>query len=254
MFFIEKQQFSFFFKDSPTIITLRLEKHLNPETERLKGTGFAWEEVLFIKVEPDSFVRKKYSEISGYCDLKAGIETVYSAFLRCALMVYVKKDSNDYYWPDRLSFYNIIKSPIIEDYLSGREYDPSEARRRYTPVSIIYTIIPDIMTFLRNDSCGYGFEDEAFDDKIDICDNDENHIQEIEVPGICKWLDDFRLATDFADTTIKEDFDIKEWHKKGLALAYIFRSKLSDDCDLWYDNPYEDKSQTIKHPLLIIKK
>ena len=48
------------------------------------------------------------------------------------------------------------------------------------------------------------------------------------------------------------DMDWTNYHRRGIALAQQLRERLSTDFDLWYDAPFEDKSGTIKHPILIL--
>ena len=249
--FHKKTTLKLFYEDSPTIISLKTERLLNPQTEKERGTGFAWEEVLHISIKPNSFQSKTDKEISGYCNLIDGIDAIYTAFLQCALMAQRNDtDSCEHCWPERTAFYNIIKSPIIEDFLAGREYDPSAPKRRYTPIDVVMDINPDIITSTCNKftgECGIIYEDifSAFD-------NDRT-IQDIKVPGMEMWLEEFRDATDFADTTTSPDFDFREWHKRGLAFAQKIRDELVDNCDLWYNAPYEDKSGILLRPKLILK-
>lgn len=241
-----------FFEDSPTIITLKKESLLNPQTEKEKGTGFAWEEVLYVHIKPNSFQSKTDSEISGYCELKSGIETIYTALLQCALLYKGRKtDTNNHLWPNYKDFYNIIKSPIIEDFIAGRKYDPYAPKRRHNPIDIVMSINPDIYS----STCNYftGVCDDMFEDIFTVFDDNDNTIQEITVPGIENWLNEFRDATDFAETTTSANFDFKEWHHRGIKFAQEIRNKLIDNCDLWYYAPYEDNSGIILRPKLILK-
>ena len=48
--------------------------------------------------------------------------------------------------------------------------------------------------------------------------------------------------------------DWADYHKRGLELAHRLRNILSDDFDLWYSAPFEDKSGTIPKPILICSK
>lgn len=251
--FHKKTTLELFFKDSPTIINLRTERLLNPQKESALGTGSTWEEVLHISIKPNSFQAPTDSVISGYCSLIDGIEAIYTAFLQCALTLWPRKgDSGESCWPNREAFYNIIKSPIIEDFIAGREYDPYAPQRRYAPVDIVMSISPDLYSSTQNDFISVG--DDIFDDTFSVFDSNDNTVQEIIVPGIDNWLEEYRDATDFADTTTSSDFDYREWHKRGIAFAQEIRNKMIDNSDLWYHSPYEDKNSVVLRPKLILKK
>ena len=46
--------------------------------------------------------------------------------------------------------------------------------------------------------------------------------------------------------------DWEDYHRRGLEMARALRNKLSTDFDLWYEAPWEDKSDIIEKPMLII--
>ena len=44
-----------------------------------------------------------------------------------------------------------------------------------------------------------------------------------------------------------------KWHCRGLRLAKELKRKLPDDVEVWYDKPFEDKSETLIRPAKIFK-
>lgn len=112
-----------------------------------------------------------------------------------------------------------------------------------------FTISPDCtgIMLLDDEGCAYPCDE----DTLELCiDKDENYVT-INIPGIYQWQQEFERATDFAETTTKDDFDWGGWHKRGIELAKQLRAKLPKSCDLWYDAPFEDKSGTIKEKFLV---
>ena len=47
--------------------------------------------------------------------------------------------------------------------------------------------------------------------------------------------------------------DWEQYHNQGVRLAQELRKVLSEDFDLWYKAPFEDKTGTIKHPFLVLE-
>lgn len=70
--------------------------------------------------------------IVGYCDPIDTIRTFYIGMLLLAL----ERSDND------LKIYNMVKSPIIEDFLSNRKFDNTHCRKRQQPIQQIIKIYP----------------------------------------------------------------------------------------------------------------
>lgn len=77
--------------------------------------------------------------------------------------------------------------------------------------------------------------------------------EDIYIEGISEWYHDFDSVVDYVKGDLPESFDIVTWHAKGLSLAKSLREKLPQDVELWYQAPFEDKSNTIPQPIQIIK-
>ena len=217
-----------FFEDSPTIISLR--------------TKFAWDHYLSVSIKPDEFAEKKYSKISGYCRIKDCIETIYFAFLQCALsMPLITEETVGDGWPGKLMFYNKIKSPIIEAFLRDEYTKDDEYALRQVHVKHIITICPDFDYFLMDE------EKVSLDlDSLYTIDGKSISLRAIE-----EWQEDIRDIVVKAATGKEYDKDWQDYHRRGLELATQLRSMLSTDFDLWYEAPFEDKSGIIPKPILL---
>ena len=55
-----------------------------------------------------------------------------------------------------------------------------------------------------------------------------------------------------SETNNPYEKDWKEYHNRGIELARKLREQLSDDCDIWYSAPFEDKSGTISGSFLVL--
>lgn len=100
--------------------------------------------------------------------------------------------------------------------------------------------------------------DVLYDDAEQCCSNgfgDEIENGELElgprfsfvIPGVEEWLRRYEDATDFADTTTDPSFDWVTWHYEGLCFAKAIWEKLPRCYSLYYDPPYEDKSNTLSY-------
>lgn len=218
-----------FFEDSPTIISLRAK--------------FALDDYLFVSVKPDEFAENKYSEISGYCSTKDCIETIYSAFLQCALSTpLITEETVGDGWPNRLIFYNKIKSPIIEAFLRDEHTKEDEYSLRQVHVKSIIRIDPNYDYFL-------------MDDENIACSLDDLYTrdgQPISLPAFEAWQQEMCPIIVNSETGKSYDKDWQDYHRRGLEFAKQLREALSPDFDLWYEAPYEDKSGTIPKPILIV--
>lgn len=85
----------------------------------------------------------------------------------------------------------------------------------------------------------------AFGDEIHINNPELGPRFSIVIPGIEEWLKRYENATDFAETTTDPSFDWKVWHYEGLCFAKAIREQLPKYYTLYYESPYEDKTNTI---------
>lgn len=97
------------------------------------------------------------------------------------------------------------------------------------------------MLYSDEEGCCYS----AFGDEICIEDPELGPRFSIVMPGIEEWLKRYENATDFAETKTDPSFDWKAWHYEGLCFAKAIREQLPRCYTLYYDPPYEDRSNTI---------
>lgn len=104
------------FEDSPTVIRLIKAIVLDPDKERIYGTGFCWTDLLRVEIYPDSFVCRKYPPFFGYVLYEEALRALYDGLMD-ALRAY--PDVNDEY-PDvnRKAMYEQLHSPKLESYLN----------------------------------------------------------------------------------------------------------------------------------------
>lgn len=75
----------------------------------------------------------------------------------------------------------------------------------------------------------------------------------IAFPEILSWYEEIEPIVISSGTGEEYQKDWEDYHKRGLDLAHQLRERLSDDFDLWYEAPFEDKSGTIPQPILIVR-
>ena len=163
------------------------------------------------------------------------------------LIIYIRnpadgKESSYDDMPSRIVSYNRYKSPIIESFIKSEEKVPNTYRQRQVNVKEIITICPDYRAFLWWDEEGSGCVDELYD-KENV---------PIEFDELEEWAKEAEPAIAAFHLEEPYDMDWTNYHRRGIALAQQLRERLSTDFDLWYDAPFEDKSGTIPHKILIL--
>lgn len=148
-----------------------------------------------------------------------------------------------------LSAYNMLKSPIIENYLKTLDShkrtpidhcDVPYVRQR--PIHTILQIKPGeefSISYLGENKSSVSIKNDLFEDFID-----PQREKPIRVIGYSAWQDEIKSAN-------MDHFDWADYHDRGLELAQNLRSKLPQDVDLWYARPSKDKSGIIKRPFLV---
>jgi len=109
-------------------------------------------------------------------------------------------------------------------------------RQKYILISPDFDVL-----YSDEEGCCYS----AFGDEIYIEDPELGPRFSIVIPGIEEWLHRYENATDFAETTTNPSFDWKTWHYEGLCFAKAIREQLPRYYTLYYECPYEDRSNTI---------
>lgn len=206
--------------------------------------------------------------LQGYCKIKQAVAALYEGLLRLALTHDLVQSRKKYGKCSRMALYNMLKSPIVEDYLANLEeeeklttptpkYEPAVRQRT---IRTILQIKPD------NDTCiEYLSEDReplsAIDDRFEELLNKEG--KPIEIAGFSAWQKEMESVIGFGVVDNKEDeddnedinkepdFDWTDFHKRGMALAKELREQLPDDVDLWYSAPFEDPSGIVSQPFLV---
>ena len=199
---------------------------------------------LLVDVEPNEFVNKPI--IRGYCDRKQCVQALYQGLLSLAMDYPLTQDSEYSSDPPALLVaYNSIKSPMIENYLSEKRED---IRTRQVHVKHILTINPDVDQIFINE------EGESLDasNEGELYDVYDKKGQPIVMQELKEWADEIFPAVCASATCDPYEKDWADYHRRGLELAHRLRENLSPDFDLWYQAPFEDKSDTIPEPILII--
>ena len=194
-----------------------------------------------MKIIPNGFVW--YPIIAGYCDYKETIRALYEGLLSFALNQSSEKQSHS----DislRMDMYNAFKSPLIERYINKTHLE------RKPLVKHIFQICPDYDSLGEDLTTGYnitiydsGELDETFYDKKG---------EKIIMPELAKWQREIHPIVIASETNQPYEKDWADYHRRGVGLAHQLREQLSDDCDLWYTAPFEDKSGIITKSILIL--
>lgn len=247
---------------SDTILKISRKSILDKVTPVGSGYTFAYKEYILTEITPCEFDLPTI--FKGYCDEKQFLSMLYEGLLAMALTH--PYDGDDYCDESPLlKAYNQLKSPLIENYISGLEEversDRTGHRRNLVAVDtdvarrqqIIKTIIqidPDYdvcFHCLSEDRAPLSIDNDRIDDLLDI------NGEPIVIPGYSAWLQELEPVIIASARGKEYVFDWKTYHQRGIALARQLRAQLSDDIDLWYAAPFEDHSQQIPRPILIRK-
>ena len=235
------------FDSSDTIIQIKRVSILDEINEVEKGYGFKYKEFALIKIIPNGFVR--YPIIAGYYKFKPTINVLYEGLLSIALkqrLEYAGCNDNS-----RMDMYNKLKSPLIERYIKKNSiYDDAKPTKRQQHIRHVLLINPDY------DVLGYDLAT-GLDVVISHTGElDGNFLDKegmpIVIPELAKWQQEMHSIGIAAETKQPYEKDWEEYHSRGIELAQQFREILSDDCDIWYSAPAEDKSGTISGSFLVL--
>lgn len=186
--------------------------------------------------------------VTGYCDRQQAVRALYQGLLNISRNGIDSEYKRDYDidW-DQYKFviYNKLKSPLIENYIIGKESDDRICSIRQQYIKERYRMEADALTMIW-DSKGCAL----ITDQDDLFEDDG---LSIKIDGIYQWYKDLDDVVDWTNSEIKGNFDWAAWHKRGLELAQNLRQQLPDEYDLWYSAPFEDKSGILKEDVLIIK-
>ena len=101
---------------------------------------------------------------------------------------------------------------------------------------------PDIdVLYIDSESCCYcTYGDEIYNDSLEL-----GPLFCFAMPGIEEWQKRYEYATDFCETTTDPSFDWLTWHYEGLCFAKAIWEQMPRSVTLYYEPPYEDRSQTL---------
>lgn len=229
------------FDTSDTVLRLSHQSILNRIEDCGEGYSYKYKEYVLVEIVPNDFAHMPV--IKGFCEEKETIRTIYEGLLLMATMHPIDGDENpNDDLPSKIVAYNRYKSPIIESFLKGDERIPNTYMTRQIHIDKTLTIEPDYDCYIWDDE-GCGMEVK------DVNNKDGNPINMEEFD---KWASEMKDIIIASETGQPYEKDWKDYHRWGITLAHKLRERLPASKDLWYAPPYEDKSGTIKHPILII--
>ena len=149
-------------------------------------------------------------------------------------------------------FYNHIKSPIIERYISRIKEDYNSIVERQRIIHHVFTISPDYTDVLGQMTGQSIPTSVSFDDVVTLYkeDDSEEVLCSVTLPGVYEWLNEFNRLSDGVNSTMG-NLDVEKWYHRGLVLAKELKKKLPDDIDVWYGYPFDDVEHRDCRPILI---
>lgn len=225
------------FDMSETLIKMKKTNALDKVIHIGTGTGYEYKDYMLVEIHPNEFVHMPI--IKGYCDKMSMIRSLYEGLLRMAIQ---HPDTCEEGIPSCIVAYNKYKSPIIEYYLNKEHINYEKYAIRQVRIEHIIRIYPDADAYLWNeDNAAVGI-DYLYDRKGDA----------IEMTEFDDWAKEAYPIIVASETGQPYEKDWVDYHRRGLEMAQTLRNKLSTDFDLWYEAPWEDKSDIIEKPMLII--
>lgn len=112
--FERKTEVKITFDMSETVIKLESISVIDEINEIQKRVCFKYKDYMLVTIIPNEFVKQPIFQ--GYCDSEQLLRTLYEGLLRMALDHPISGDEDV---PDLLNAYNLVKSPLIEDCITG---------------------------------------------------------------------------------------------------------------------------------------
>jgi hypothetical protein len=245
-----------YFEDAPTTITISNLSILEGTKNVGTGTCFNWAEgYVFLKIKPNSF--SKDMPYIGICKRQQVLKAIYEGLLNTQQWSDIPNGNEDDYnntWDgiSYFTFYNQIKSPLVENKIQGWRYGNDEVERRQVHIKHILTISPDVDYIVTDEE---GICHDFWDtDELKIYFVDSSDEFSIKIDGFQSWLREYQNCTDFTTTETDPSFDYEAWHKRGIEFAQKLRDQLPDEIDLWYACPFEDEERRSMPEILVYKK
>lgn len=250
--YCRQAQIKLYFEDEPTIINLKKVSALASTKSIGSGIAYNYDDYLKVEIQPNSFI--KGSAIYGFCNERQAIKELYEGLLNVGRVGYEFKDYDfDNPWGyDAMVFYNHIKSPIIERYISRIKEDYNSIVERQRIIHHVFTISPDYTDVLGQMTGQSIPTSVSFDDVVTLYkeDDSEEVLCSVTLPGVYEWLNEFNRLSDGVNSTMG-NLDVEKWHHRGLVLAKELKKKLPDDIDVWYGCPFDDVEHRDCRPILI---
>lgn len=140
---------------------------------------------------------------------------------------------------DNMTFYNDIKSPLIEWNIRSTRPNNwgSPTFRKMPKIKETISMWCDYgdALFWGRDKNGYGA---CYGNADSFLTNTAGEIKLDSIKGLREWYDEFN-ATDYPDDWTKKQW--KDWHERGYAFALQVRKLLPDTIDLYYYDWYPKK-------------
>lgn len=231
-----------FFEDSPTIISF-------PDSYDDEDPYVVGNKMGVVKITANEFC--SHAVIFGICLRRQVIKAIYEGLLRMARYEFKGID----YWGtwdnvDNITFYNKIKSPIVENFINDKYFENQDIELRQVRIEHILTISPDYDVLYYDEKSR---AESFYDDGKIIVEVGGNDRKEILMPGFEEWHNEYIRATDFVECKTDTNFDYDGWEERGLKFAQMLREQLPDSIDLWYEPPFEDVRRKDMHAKLIYK-
>ncbi|MCD8310745.1 MAG: hypothetical protein LUB83_06000 [Prevotellaceae bacterium] len=179
----------------------------------------------YMRVEIRSDSTDKPLILTGYCDPKQATRCFYEGLLRLTLKQYPQEDTFL-----RYDFYNMFKSPLLEDYLVDKKREPHVPQTRQREVGEVITFGPDynVLGYYELD---YGNIYPEENDVVRMDDEDWT----LTLQGVSDWMRDSQRI-DAARREEKEisSMELNQFHERGMALARELKRLVPADYDVWY--------------------
>ena len=169
----------------------------------------------------------------GICYRAQVIQVIYEGLLRMACFEF-KCEEGEGTWNDidNMTFYNKIKSPLVERMIRFKWIGNEEVENRQVIIRHIITISPH-PNYMYKDEKGHSgnFFKEG---KVVLDFNDTGKIV-TDIPGFEQWNNSYVGTVKNGIDNSDLDSDTVKWEEQGLNYVQQLRRQLPDNIDLWYE-------------------
>ena len=169
----------------------------------------------------------------GICYRSQVIQAIYEGLLSMARFEF-KCENGEGPWNDldNMTFYNKLKSPLVERIIRSKWIDNEEIENRQVIIRHIITISPHPNYVYKDEKnhCGNFFKA----GKVIVDFNDTGKIV-VDIPGFEQWYSLFVSYINGKNCSNNNDFDYEKWEEEGLQYVKQLRKQLPDSIDLWYE-------------------